>query len=281
MGYIFIIAAILAENAGKIFDKSNFIRTQITPKEALRWVFGVMSVSILAFVLITRPELPTFTASVFLSLGLIVGLSFVSNVVDENSLKINDLSLREPLSNFHPILAGFIGYMLFPEERNILLLLALVIGGMVVVWGVKPSKLAKAQRIGIVCMASSVLVESILSNVYVFALESVSPPYVALVRAVAIWLLLVVMFRPKKRQYATKHKARLFALWAGLAYSLGAVISLYAIDALGIVTTMLLLLLGPALRYISAFIFLKDKPTKSEMVSSGLLGLIAIFVVFI
>ena len=149
---------------------------------------GNSGVDFLAFVLITRPELPTFTASVFLSLGLIIGLSFVSNIVDENSLKINDLSLREPLSNFHPILAGFIGYMLFPEERNIILLLALAFGGMVVLWGIKPSKLAKAQEIGIVYMASSVLIESILSNVYVFALESVSPEYVALVRTVAIWV---------------------------------------------------------------------------------------------
>ena len=276
MGYIFALAAILAENAGKIFDKSNFIRTQITPKEALRLVFGVMSVSILAFILVTRPELPGFTASVFVLLGLIVGLSFISNVVDENSLKINDLSLREPLSNFHPILAGFIGYWLFPDERNILLLLALVFGGLIVLWGIKPGKLAKAQRLGIIYMASSVLAEGVLSNVYALALESVSPEYIALVRTVAIWILLALLFKPKKRRYSTKREATLWALGAGLVYSLGAIISLYAIDALGIVTTMLLLLLGPALRYASAFIFLRDRPTRSEMISSGLLGLIAI-----
>ena len=281
MGYLFVAFAVFAENAGKIFDKYNFEHTQVTPKETLRLVFGVMATAITVFVLLTRPELPALSSPLLLSLALVVALSFISNVFDETSLKINPLSLREPLSNFHPILAGFIGYLLFPEERSAFLLLALILGAFIVSWGIKPAKLAKAQKLGIACMVLSVLAESALTNVYVVALENTSPEYIALVRSVFIFLLLAIVYQPKKRNYKTKNQARLLALTSGIFYSVGAIISLYAIEALGVVTTMLLLLVGPALRYLSAFIFLKDKPNRHELISSCLLGLIAILVAFI
>lgn len=281
MGYIFLLAAIFAENTGKIFDKYNYNNTRVTPRELLRLVFGVMAAAIISFIIVTRPQLPSLSMAVLISLAFVVGLSFISNVFDEISLKINNLSLREPLSNFRPILAGFIGYMLFPEERDLLLLVALMLGAVVVAWGVKPSRLAKAQRAGITYMALAVLAEASLSNAYAVALENVGPEYIALVRTVFILVLLAIFFKPRKRNRKREKKSTQLAIAAGLAYSAGAIVSLYAIDRLGIVTAMLLLLLSPALRYASAYIFLKDKPTKHEIISSGLLGIIAAFVAFV
>lgn len=282
MGYIFALTAIFSENAGKILDKYNFKHTKVTPREQLDWVFGVMATVIAAFILILQPELPKLSQAALLPLGLIIGLSFLSNIFDEISLKINELSLREPLSNFHPILAGFIGYILFPEERTFLLLVALILSGMIILWGVKPNKLAGAQKIGIAYMFLSVIIESALSNIYVLALENVSPEYIALTRAVFIFILLLIFFKPKRnKKHENKKKSILYALAAGIAYSVGAIVSLYAIDTLGIVTAMLLLLFAPILRYASTYILLKDKPSKEEIISSCLLGLIALSVIFI
>jgi len=281
MGYVYLLVSIFVENTGKILDKYNFKHTSISPRESLLYTFIAMTIVVSISAGVIRPGLPQFTLAVVIPLLLIVLISLLSNVLDAISLKINDLSLREPLSGFHPILAGFIGYVLFPDERNWLLLVALIAGALVVSWGINPSKLRKAQKAGILYMLAAIILESLLTNVYAIALKETSPELIALVRTFSIALLLYLFIKPKKRVRKKRKQSLLFAALAGLAYGVGAIVGLYAIRDLGVVTMMLLMLLGPALRYTSAYIFLRDKPTRKEVISSGLLGLIAAGVAFI
>lgn len=281
MGYLYLLTSILVENAGKILDKFNFKHTSISPRESLLYVFSTMAVVVGVAVAVIQPEVPPLTLAAVVPLLLIVLISLLSNVLDAISLKVNDLSLREPLSGFHPILAGFIGYILFPEERNAYLLAALIAGGFVVAWGINLRTLRKAQKIGILYMLFAVILESLLSNVYAVALQETRPELIAFVRTASIALLLYFFLKPKRRVRKRRKQSLSLAVLAGLAYGVGAIVGLYAIRDLGIVTTMLLMLLGPALRYTSAFIFLKDKPTRKEIISSILLGCIAAGVAFV
>ncbi len=281
MGLLYILAQMFAENAGKILDKHNYIKTSIVPRESLQYTFGSMFFFVASFIVIFNPNIPVFTLIGVALLGLIVVVSFVSNLFDEQSIKINDLSLREPLSNFKPILAGFIGLALFPEERETALLIGFILGAVVVAWGVQPTTLRGRQKKGILFMAIVVVLEASLKNIFVFALDEFDPEFITLFRLAFISLLLGIFYRPRKRNYKTKSQAKRISYTAGLMYALGSISSLYAIDTLGIVTTASLLLFGPALRYLSAYIFLSDKPSRRKVISSGLLGLIAAGVAFV
>jgi drug/metabolite transporter (DMT)-like permease len=130
-------------------------------------------------------------------------------------------------------------------------------------------------------MLAAVLLGSILINIYAIALRDTGPEIIALVRTASIALLLYIFLKPKKRVRKNRKQAISFSAFGGLSYGVGAIVGLYALRDLGIVTTMLLMLFGPALRYLSAYFILKDKPTRKEVISSGLLGLIAAGVAFV
>lgn len=281
MGHTYLIFAMFAENAGKILDKYNYSHNKIEPRESLAFGFSTMAIVIATFSAISRPEIPPATLVAVLPLVAIITLSFANNILDEQSLKINKLSLREPLSNFRPILAGSIGYVLFPDERNTILLLALIAGALIVAWGVKPKELSGLQRKGVTYMLLTIITGAIITNVYALALDNSAPEFIALIRTASLSVLFWVFFRPKRRKFTRKRQALTFSIGAGIVYGGGAILSLYALQTLGVVTTALLTLLGPALRYLSAYLFLSDVPTRQQIMSSALLGLIAAGVAFV
>jgi len=281
VGYIYIFAEIVTENAGKLLEKYSYKTTDVHPRESLQYRFISMTLFVGIFVFITQPGLPELTLAVCIPMGLMVLISFIGNILDEQSLKVNDLSLREPLSNLKPLLAGFMGYLIFPEERNPLLLVALILGALIVMWGIQYGKSSKQQKVGVMFLAGAIVFSAMLKNVYVLVLKNFSPEIISLVRLSSILFLLLLFFSPKKRVYGSKEKAKRYVFSAGFLYAAGSIASLYAIQSLGLVVTMLFMLLGPALRYITAYIFLGDEPDKNKIISSGLLGLIAVGVAFI
>jgi len=132
MGYFYALAAIVEETIAKTVDKLNYRRNNIKSRQLMLLVFLGMAVSILLFIIVARKPFPTLTAA---SIGLVLLISLVSffeNALDYLSLKANDLSLREPMINFKPILGGLFGYVLFPAERKFSFLLAFISGTFIV-----------------------------------------------------------------------------------------------------------------------------------------------------
>ncbi len=279
MGFFYLFTSILAESTGKTVDKLNFKRNKIDPRQSLLIVFIVMTMFVLSYALLTRQPFPHLAP---VTIALLIGIalfSFGGNVFDELSLQKNDLSLREPLVDFEPIATGLIAYMLYPDERNPAFLVAFILGALIVRWGVHRRKLRKHQIKGMSYLLLAVVLYAIVPVFYKEALEYLSPTYIALFRLSSILVLLLLFFRPKRSRRVTGKMIK-YGIWAGFAYAIGAVVSLYAIKTYGLVLTMLFLMLGPAMRYLAGQFILKEKVRRGEVLSSLMLTLVVAIAAF-
>ena len=272
MDFIYPLTRIVSECIGKTIDKFNFRRNHIAARHLVILIFATMSFSLGVYILLTGRPFPHFTP---VSFGLIVAIgliSFLANVFDFGSLKLNDISLREPMLGFKPILAGLFGYMLFPAERKASYLIAFGLGATVVYFGTHRRKLRVRQKKGMFYMFMAVFFYAVLPSMYKHTLSYVSPEYITFLRASSILVLSLIFLPPKK---ITKPRGKvIYGLASGLVYSVGTVASLYAIQKLGVVVTMLLLLLEPGLKYLISWFILKEKVRKGEVASSIALAVI-------
>lgn len=273
MGVFFSLLAVFCESLGKTVDKINFRRNRITYRQNLLIAFFGMSVIIAAYIALTKEAWPHFTLLTVLLTGLITIFSFAGNVFDEISLKVDDLSLREPLVDFEPILAGLVGYALFPSERKPIFLLAFVLGALVVYWGSHRRKLRRMQKKGMTYLLLAAVFYAFLPSIYREALNYLSPAYISLFRASSI-LVLLAIFLPTRRLSKISAPKLKYGFAASFIYAVEAIVSLYAIKSLGVVLTMVLFMLGPAMRYWSSSFILKENVRMGEMASSFLLAII-------
>lgn len=275
MGFFFSFLAIFGESAGKTVDKINFRKNHITYRQSLLLTFFFMSLFLLGYVAILRLPIPHFSATALLLLSAIVLFSFAGNVFDEISLKTNDLSLREPLVDFQPILAGLVGYALFPNERKPIFLLAFTLGALVVYWGSHRRKLRKHQSKGLVFLLLAAIFYAFLPSIYQETLKYVSPAYISLIRCVSILVLLAIFLPVRKVTKISTKKVKL-TFYSAFFYAGEAIAGLYAIQRLGVVLTMVILMLGPAMRYWSSMVILKEKVRTGEMFSSFALTVLVV-----
>jgi drug/metabolite transporter (DMT)-like permease len=281
MGFFALFLSILAESSAKTIDKVNFARTKTTPRLMMLIIFITMSAAISSYLVITQQPFPSLSLVALGLLGLIGFFSFGGNIFDVLSLKNNDLSLREPLVDFEPIAAGLLAYLLFPQQRNIVYLIAFILGTFITFWGVHRRKLRKAEKKGLMYMWLAVAFYAILPSIYQEALEFMTPSYVAFFRVSIILVLTASFFPPRKIRQTVSTKGVLLAIIAGAIYAIGAVASLYAIDVFGVVLTLLFLMLGPSLRYLSSYFILGEKVRRGEIGSSILLLIVVVFAAII
>lgn len=273
MGILFSIIAIFCESLGKTIDKVNYRKNRITYRQMLLLAFTGMTISILAFILITGEPLPPFSWPMLGLVILIALFSFAGNVFDEMSVMTDDLSLREPLVDFQPILAGLVGYALFPAQRKPIFLLAFALSAFVVYWGTHRRKLRRRQKKGMTYLLLAAVFYAFLPSIYNVALDYLSPAYISMFRVVSI-LVLVMIFLPVKRIRKISSAKVRYAFAGSVVYSIEAIAGLYAIKSLGVVVAMMLFMLGPAITYWSSSFILKEKVRTGEMVSSFMLAVI-------
>lgn len=273
MGLFYVFLSIVAESAGKTVDKLNFKRNRIAALTEMLLGFMFMSVWITLFIALTRQPIPHFRLVSVGLISLVVLVSLLSNIFDVLSVKANDLSLREPLVDFRPIAAGLVGYLLFPAERKPGFLLAFMLGAVIVYYGSHRRKLRKFQKKGMTYLLLVTAFEALLPSIYKETVLYLSPAYIAWFRIVAIFALSLVFFPLRSARRITPNMIRYDAL-SGAVYTVGAVASIYAIKELGVVLTMLLLLLGPFLRYSAGYFILKENVRRGEIVSSALLAMV-------
>ena len=275
MGFLSLLISILAESSGKTVDKFNFRRTHITPRLYMFLVFLAMTGSLLLFIIFTKQPLPKFSLVTIGLILLVAIFSFGSNVFDCMSLKVDDLSLREPLIDFQPIMAGLIGYVIFPAERKTSFLAAFIVAAFIVRWGIHRRKLREFQAKGMFYLSVAVVLEAFLPTLYKESLYHMSPIYIAFFRLALVLVLTSIFFPAKKLRGITPSKVW-YSLIAGIIYTIGAVAAIYAIKVLGVVLTMLFLMLGPALRYLSGYFILREKVRRGEVIASLLLALVVL-----
>lgn len=266
MEFLFPLASIISETTAKTVDKVNYTKNHITANHLMRSVFAGMSLSLLAFVLATGKPVPDFNWIALGLLALIAFISFAGNYLDYLSLKHDDVSLREPLWSFEPILAGLVGYALFPEDRKEIMIPAFLLGIFIVYYGTHRRHLGSLQKKGMTYLLIAVILHSFLPSIYSFVLQYVAPEYITLFRVLVV-LLLTWLFMPVKCRRKTVRKTA-YGLASGVLYAAASVAGLYAIAHLGVAQTMLLMMLGPSLVYLVSYLVLREKVRTGEIVSS-------------
>lgn len=272
MNFFYPLIVILSESVGQAIDKVNFSRNRITTQLLMRLVFIGMSASLLVYVLLIDKPLPHFSLVAVGLVTLIILLSFLGNALDYLSLKADDISLREPLIDFGPIVAGLFGYLLFPEERRPGFLIAFALSAVIVYFGTHRRRLRKVEKKGMAYLLAAVLLHATLPSIYKYTLPYISPEYITLFRSFGI-LVLIYIFMPvhkvKRRRKKSHHLGQIsFGFVSSILYAIGAVASLYAIQNLGVVVSMLFLLLAPVITYLAGYFVLKEKVRGGEVMSS-------------
>lgn len=280
MGFLYLFFSIFAESTGKTVDKLNYRRNHIGPRQMMFLAFLVMTISITLWLLVTKQPMPHISPKLAVLLLGVAAFSFGGNVFDELSLKADDLSLREPLVDFEPILAGLVGYAVFPAERKTAFLIAFLLGALIVRWGIHRRKLRKSQKKGMFYLLIGVILYAVLPSLYQETLYYISPSYLAFFRVVAILVLTSIFFPPRKwKGFSVKNVG--YGATAGIIYAIGAIVSLYAIHIYGVVLTMLFLMLGPAIRYLASYFILKENVRKGEVIASLMLTLVVALAAFV
>jgi drug/metabolite transporter (DMT)-like permease len=274
MDFLYPLIAVVSDSASQTVERLNFRKHSISATYLMWVVFTGMFGSLLIYVTLTGKPLPQFTIGLIGLLVLIALVSFIANIFDYLSLKADDITLRQPMLSFEPILAGLFGYIFFPSERKPAFLIALILSLAVVHFGLHRRRLGRVQSRGIGYLFMAIVCYALLPSIYKKTLPHMSPEFIAFFRVSAI-LLLTTIFMPIKFDLKPSNKVFL-GLLAGIFNAVGAVTSLYAFEKLGVVQTSLLLVLAPVLIYISGFFVLREKIHMGELVSSFCLAIIVI-----
>lgn len=274
MHFLLPLLAVFSESIAKTIDKANYNKNKIKPRELLFLLFTTMALGTGLFLAFTDQDLPVLSLGLVGLIALVIIISFAQNLFDYIGLSTNNLSLREPIINFQPILAGFLAYLLFPSERNIQYLVAIVLGVAVIYFGSSQRRFKLQFDRGVVYLFLGTVCSAILVNVYKLGLETIPAPYIFLFRSTGVLLLLLLFFKPNLKKL-NGNRIKL-GVGSGLLYIVGSISQLYSIQYLGLNFTILLLLLGPGLIYIASSFVLKEKVTRKQIATS--VALLAIII---
>lgn len=269
MSLIYPAVSILGELCGKLFDKISFKYNAAQPQQQFLLVFLVMAAGASAHVLYSGTPLPPIASSLALVvLGMIV-LSFLQNYCEFRGLAAKDLSYREPFVGLQPVLASFLAFFLFPEERELKYIAGILAGAAILYIG--NSEKGKRFRVdsGTAYILLAVLFDAMVVNSYKLGLAGMPPEWLFLFRTSGVLLLAFASGRATLGKM--EKKAAATGLAAGAFYLVGSLAYLYSIYYFGLILNIMLLMLQPALIYLASAVLLKEEIPARRIITSFVL----------
>jgi drug/metabolite transporter (DMT)-like permease len=223
--------------------------------------------------------------STILIFGIVIILSMAANYFTFFSMKWEKLSNLEPAKMTEPLFtivlallfSFIIGESLY--ERNLTVLIpALVAGAALILSHIEKShfkfnKYLLAAVLGSLFFAAELVTSRLI-------LDYFSPLAFYFVRCASIFLISLIVFRPKFRQHLTNKDSWIIfgtaAIW--IVYRL---IIYFGYTSIGVIQTTLMIMLGPIFIYLLSWIFLKDKPTWKNIIASIVILLCVVYATFI
>lgn len=278
MTILFSILAVLGDRFGKITDKFNFNKSKIHPDQEFFLVFISMFVGITGFILLTGSTFPILTAITVVVIIAIVVISYLENIFEFEGVKLKSLSYREPLIDFQPLLTSFLAYLLFPSEREIKFIIAIILGVAILYFTKKDRKHIFLFDKGTLYIILAIIFSSLLANLYKFSLDFLSSENIFFFRITGILFLWITFHFMRKNTFRDMNKkSSVIGLLAGAFYFIGGLATLLSIEFLGLNFTVMILMLAPAVTYVLSHIILKEKAKPKQIISSILLiGVIVI-----
>ncbi len=191
----------------------------------------------------------------------VILFSIIANIFTFYSMKWEKITNLEPAKILEPlfvILFAIVFSFFFKSlyERNLNVIIpAIIAAAALILSHIKKHHLSfnkyfLAAIVGSFFFALELVISKLILNFY-------SPISFYFLRSSAIFLISLILFRPKFKKIGKKIYGYIFL--TGLAWVIYRVIVYYGYLNLGIIFTTLMLMLGPLLIYIFAHIFLKEK----------------------
>lgn len=265
MVYLPIIGALL-EASGMILEKKILRKRGMNFKNYTVYEFLAIVLVMLTFVyFFWRVDGEALLLKNIFIFVVVVVASVLANLLVFYSLKREDITEFEPIWMMQPFFTIFLAFLFFGSERKGgFVALALIASIALIASHIKKHHLNFNKYI-LAALAGSFLFsfELVISN---FILEFYSGATFYFLRSLSIFLIVMSIFRPKGKEIDAKTGSMF--LIVGLIWVLYRVIMYYGYSIYGIVFTTILFILSPVFLFLFAAIFLKEKPTLRNIIST-------------
>ena len=261
-----IIGAFL-EATGMILEKKILKDRKINFRNYTVYSFFAIVLLMLPFLYFiwnVKPEaFGTFNLFVF---GFVVIVSVFANLLIFYSLKRENLTEFEPIWLMQPLFTIVLAFVFFTGERNWTTVGLAVIASLALVLShVRKHHLVFDKYILAALFGSFLFSVELVASRLILEYYSVFSFY--FLRCLFIFIITFAIYRPQFK-ILKKMKISLMVFAVGLIWVLYRAIIYYGYLNLGIIFTTVLFILSPVLMFLFAVVFLKEKPTKRQIIST-------------
>lgn len=265
------IMSAVSESFANILDKLILNQYKLSGKIFTTYLFLFMGILSLPLLYLFKPA--GIPPHIVLILILIIIGSTIQNYLFYVGLSNKHLSQIEPIIDSQPILTILIAFIVYPPERNPLILILGIITTCALLYThigkneFKKIEFAFDKYSGFVYF--SMLLSAILEVVYKYILININPVFLYAVRAFGVSVILSILYKPKVLSLK-KNQYFLFILSATL-YSAAAILQYISISKIGVSLTAVLITISPAIIYLCSPIFLKEKLSINKIIGSSII----------
>jgi len=284
MFYIPILGAFL-EATGMIMEKEVIRKKNMNYKNYTVYGFLAIVVAIIPFLFFFWKVTPeAFELKNLIVLFLVIISALFANLLIFYSLKREKLCEFEPIRLMQPLFTILLAFILsffitsYANERNVYILGLALIASITLIWAH-----VKKHHLNFDKYIIAALLGSFLFGVEL-ALSKIILPYYSswsfyFIRCLIILIIAAIIFRPDLKKI--DKKTHYFTWIVSFIWITYRIILYWGYEALGIIFTTMILILTPIFIFIFARIFLKEKPTKKQIISAVIILLCVVAAVYL
>ncbi len=210
-----------------------------------------------------EPE--AFSIKNLIILFFIIIFSIVANLFYFYAIKWEKITAIEPVLILEPLFIVLLAFIFFKSERNYFILIPSLIATLTLVFSHLKKHHLQFNKFLVAGIFSSLFfaIELLISNLI---LDYYSPLSLYFVRGFFVFIFSALIFRPNLSKELNK-KERLLIFLTGGFWVIYRVVIYFGYAHWGIIFTTLILMLTPIFVYVFAFLFLKEKLTKRNVVA--------------
>lgn len=205
------------------------------------------------------------------SLSNIILFAFViivatfANLLIFYSLKRENITEFEPIWLMQPMFTIVLAFILFKTERNLIsVILALIASLTLVIAHIRKHHLKIDKYILAAVLGSFLFAVELIASKPL--LQFYNPFTFYFIRCFFIFLICFSLFRPNGKDLNKKMGIIIIAI--GIMWAVYRAIIYYGYETLGVIHTTTIFILSPVLMFLFAIIFLKEKPTIRQIIST-------------
>lgn len=264
--YLPIIGAFL-EAVGMIFEKKVLKKKNVKyGNYTVYEFFAIVIFSLFILYFFWELDVEALELKNILIFSSVVLFSVLANLLTFYSLKRENVTEFEPIWMLQPLFTVLFAFALYVEERSLIVLfLSIVASATIVIAHVqknhlKLNKYIVAAFFGSLFFALELVISKLILSYY-------SPFSFYFLRCLFIFIIVALIYQPNGKEL--DRSSKFYILIIGIMWVFYRAIVYYGYENVGILYTTLLFTLSSVLMFIFAIIFLKEKPTKRQIISNA------------